>query len=135
MHVDAHHVAEFAPRAVIAGSCTTSTLRDSAMRARSCTASSVNWSTKHVAFEQQRRTQIGQVELRRGEAFGPVGPADMVAVTCEPCTTILSSSSSVNGRRCLDVADGVERGVVAADAGIEFQRDAHGLEALAEARR
>src|SRR5580658_5876692 len=33
-----------------------------------------------------------------------------------------------------DVADGVERGVVTADAGIEFQRNAHGLEAFAEAR-
>ena len=31
-----------------------------------------------------------------------------------------------------NIANGVERGVVAADAGIEFQRNAHGLEALAE---
>ena len=32
----------------------------------------------------------------------------------------------------LDVADRIERRVVAADAGIELQRDAHRLEALAE---
>ena len=33
-----------------------------------------------------------------------------------------------------DRPDGVERGVVAADAGIEFERHAHGLESLAEPR-
>src|SRR5207248_10387699 len=32
-----------------------------------------------------------------------------------------------------DVADRIKRRVVAADAGIEFQRNAHGLEPLAEA--
>ena len=67
-----------APRAVIAGSSTTSTFRDSAMRCGVGDGSLGELVDEAVALDQQRRHAIGQVELRRGKSLRLVRPADVI---------------------------------------------------------
>jgi len=58
----------------------------------------------------------------------------VITVTCEACTTIFSRPWRRTALR-LHLAQRVERGVIAADARIELQRDAHRLPDFAESRR
>src|SRR5712691_9693953 len=87
---------------------------------------------EHVAFDQQRRDAERQVELRRGQSLGPVRPADVIDGDLRSLHHDLVELIERERAAAGEVADGVERGVVAADAGIELERDTHGLEALAE---
>ena len=52
---------KFEPRSVIAGSCSTFTLRDSAMRFASLTTASLNWSTKTSPSMSSVATQNGKL--------------------------------------------------------------------------
>ena len=54
---------------------------------------------EHVAFGKQRRDAERQIHLRRGEALRRYGQPTWSTVACEPWTTILATSSGVNGRR------------------------------------
>src|SRR5258708_7013619 len=75
-----------------------------------------------------------QIHLRRGQSLRLVGPADVV----HGCLRAMDSDFGdiVRPERAprRNRSDSVERGVIAADAGIEFERDAESFEALAEAR-
>src|SRR5579864_7898246 len=87
---------------------------------------------EHVAFEQKRGDAKRQIELRCGQTFGPVRPADVIDGDLRAVHDDLLDIVERKRPAGADVADGVERGVVAADAGIEFQGNAQGLEALTE---
>src|SRR5947208_2893520 len=69
-----------------------------------------------VAFEQKGGDAIGQVELRRREPLRLVGPADVIGRHARAMHH--DAGELVEGERppLADVADGVERGVSAADA-------------------
>src|SRR5262245_21607265 len=86
---------------------------------------------EHVALDQQRRDAEGEVELRRGQPFRPVRPADVIDRHLRAVDDDAVELGERERAPAGNVADGVERGVVAAHAGIELERDAHGLEALA----
>ena len=88
---------------------------------------------EHVAFDEQRGDAKRQIELRRGQPIGLVRPAGVIDRDLRGVHhDAPRSHRASNGRRLRMSRMRVERGVVAADAGIEFERDAHGLEALAE---
>ena len=90
---------------------------------------------EHVAFEQQRRDAERQVQLRRGEALRRIGPADVLDRHLRSVHHDRRDIVRAERRLCLHHANGVERGVVAADAGIEFQRNAQRLPLPAELPR
>ena len=89
---------------------------------------------EHVAFEQQRGDAERKIQLRRGQALRRIGPADVLDRHLRAVHHDRRDIVRAERRLCLHHADGVERGVVAADAGIEFQRNAHRLPLPAELR-
>src|SRR5258708_33385778 len=72
------------------------------------------------------------MELPGGQAFGPVRPADVIDRELGSMDDDLHHLVDRKRPPGLDVADAVERRMVAADAGIEFQRDLERLETLPE---
>jgi hypothetical protein len=78
-----------------------------------------------VAFDQQRRDAVGQVELRRSEALRAIGPADMIDCDTRAMHDDLVKLIQRERATRADIANGIERRVIAADAGIELQRDPH----------
>src|SRR5258708_24272213 len=88
--------------------------------------------TESISLEQQHRDAIGEVELRRGHPFGTIGPTGMLErrlrAADDDALDIVRSERPAR----LHEPDGVERRVIGADAGIEFERDAHRLETLAK---
>lgn len=85
-----------------------------------------------IAFQQQGGHTERQVELCRGQAFGPVGPADMIDRHLRSVNDDLVEFIQREGATLLDCADGIQRGVVRTDAGIELERDLHRLEPRAK---
>src|SRR6266568_1491716 len=87
-----------------------------------------------IAFEQKRRRAESKVHLGRGEAFRAVFPAGVIdrhlRGVHQDFLHVLRAERPLRAH----LAQRVERGVVAADAGIELQRDAQRLPGAAEAR-
>ena len=90
---------------------------------------------EHVAFDEQGGDAERQIELRRGQSLRRIGPADVLDRHMRAVHHDGRDIVRAERRLRLHHADGVERGVVAADAGIEFQRNAHRLPLPAELRR
>jgi hypothetical protein len=87
-----------------------------------------------IAFEEERGGAERQIKLRGGQSFRTIRPAGVIDgnLRCmhdDPFDVIRFESATTPA----DVAQRIERGVVAADARIEFERDTHGLEPFAEA--
>src|SRR6202030_199186 len=100
----------FEPLAVMSTSCCTSTFS-----------------------EQQRGDAVRQIEMGRGETLRHVLPAHVVHRHLRTVDDDLLDLVRRERPLGADGAYGIERGVVAAHAGIELERDAHGLPHAAEA--
>ena len=87
-----------------------------------------------VAFQEQRRHAEGQVELRRRHPARLVLPADVIRRDLRAVHHDARDIGGAEAVRGLQRAQRVERGVVAADAGVELERHAHRLPRAAEAR-
>ena len=80
-----------------------------------------------VFLQQPGADAVRHVELRRGQPLRLVRPADVVHRHLGTVDHHFFHVLGGEGAFVIHLAQRVERGVVTADAGVELQRDAHGL--------
>ena len=85
-----------------------------------------------VAVEEPGGDAVGEVELGGGQALRHVLPADVVHGDLRAAHDDLLHVLRAEAALLLHVADGIEGGVVGADAGVELERDAHRLPGRAQ---
>src|SRR6266568_422475 len=88
-----------------------------------------------IALEEERCGAESEIHLRRSEAFRPVFPAGVIDGDLRGVHQDFPHVLRAERPLRAHLAQRVERGVIAADAGIELQRDAHRLPDAAEPRR
>src|SRR4051812_45979537 len=86
-----------------------------------------------IAFEEERSDAEGQVQLGGGQAARLVLPADVVGGDLRAVDDDLIHVFRTKSVFRLKSADRIQAGVVAADAGVELERDAHRLPCAPEA--